>query len=532
MNIDPNGVNPFNSIDKSELVGLNREQLKAKVKAGIEKNDGSSIFWQQIDKLGVDNMFLMLDNNSNGVIDDGFEISMLSNQDGNQNSISIFDVVPFAKTLQNFVNMLPQLNTNYSKFSPSDIFKGSGANTPFSFKTRDDKINELEKTFLPEIEAKISEIKEKSDKEIKELEKALQKMISEDKSVSKELKDAFKTNSENIDKKNTEISKKETAIKSKDSEIFKLQGEISMLEAENAAIPENAQNDELNKKNQARKAELAPKIAELKSKKAELEQEKKSLETEKQKLESEKQKLEAEKSKLEAEISKNESSKLKEQIKQTKAQIEEIKTRAQAETEAQTKTLEEKRNELLGLKKESGTRKGQGSSFNIDDLDGVALNLSNAQKVSLAQFKDKYEANKQKYDAVSAKTGVPPELIAAIHYRESGGDFSTYLHNGEKLGKPTTKVPAGKLFYDWESAAIDALSEKNPQGLNSFSDCLAFAERYNGLGYRKKGVNSPYVFAGTNKQQAGMYVADHVFNPDAIDKRLGIAAIMHGLSIV
>lgn len=45
-----------------------------------------------------------------------------------------------------------------------------------------------------------------------------------------------------------------------------------------------------------------------------------------------------------------------------------------------------------------------------------------------------YAKNKEIYQYISDRTGVPPELIAAFHYRESGCDFNTYLHNGQKLG--------------------------------------------------------------------------------------------------
>lgn len=105
------------------------------------------------------------------------------------------------------------------------------------------------------------------------------------------------------------------------------------------------------------------------------------------------------------------------------------------------------------------------------------------------------------YNKISKDTKLPPQLIAAIHYRESGCDFTTYLHNGDPLGKPTTSVPKGKYFNNFVDAAIDALKEKNSYRkqykLSAKSKDLAakfsFAERYNGLGYYKRGVNSPYI---------------------------------------
>jgi hypothetical protein len=52
------------------------------------------------------------------------------------------------------------------------------------------------------------------------------------------------------------------------------------------------------------------------------------------------------------------------------------------------------------------------------------------------------------------------------------------------------------------------------------------AEVFNGLGYVGKGINSPYVWAGTNHEQSGKYVADHQFNPNAEDSQLGVAAVL------
>ena len=54
-------------------------------------------------------------------------------------------------------------------------------------------------------------------------------------------------------------------------------------------------------------------------------------------------------------------------------------------------------------------------------------------------------------------------------------------------------------------------------------------EKYNGFGYVKHKVNSPYVWAGTSLQQSGKYVADGVFNRSHWDKQLGCAAILKKL---
>jgi len=163
--------------------------------------------------------------------------------------------------------------------------------------------------------------------------------------------------------------------------------------------------------------------------------------------------------------------------------------------------------------------------------------LSGTQQASLTEFEQVFQKNKGKYEAVAKRLGVPDNLVEmsakaiwAIHCREGSADFTTYLHNGEKLGKPTTLVPAGILFDKWEDAAVHAINGelhkvggKVPQSL---PDWLAFAEAYNGLGYEDKGVPSPYVLAGTNAYQKGKYVADGKYDPDHVDQQLGVAVLI------
>lgn len=149
----------------------------------------------------------------------------------------------------------------------------------------------------------------------------------------------------------------------------------------------------------------------------------------------------------------------------------------------------------------------------------------------------KIRANRARYQAVSAKTGVPWDVIAVIHYRESSGNFAGVLHNGQKIigtGRKTTLVPKGRgPFSTWEEAAVDALMNCHPYaGKNkdwSLGNTLDLLERYNGLGYRNKGLPSPYLWAGTDQYVKGKYVADGKFDPNHVDKQLGVAALLIAL---
>lgn len=179
------------------------------------------------------------------------------------------------------------------------------------------------------------------------------------------------------------------------------------------------------------------------------------------------------------------------------------------------------------------------------------LEVAPGKMGELEEVLAKYRENKARYEKVAQATGIPPALICAIHYREAF-KFDRYLHNGQQLGSPTTYVPKGVLFDkgQWEEAAIHALGgdivDKNGKpslerfqnlkekfGLTADSTdigaMMAVSEYYNGLGYRRHGVQSCYVYAGTNLNQRGRYVADGKFDPESLDRRLGTAAIIMGI---
>lgn len=146
----------------------------------------------------------------------------------------------------------------------------------------------------------------------------------------------------------------------------------------------------------------------------------------------------------------------------------------------------------------------------------------------------KIEANRPRYEVVSKATGVPWDVISVIHYRESSLNFAGVLHNGQKIigtGKKTTLVPKGRgPFSTWEQAAIDALANCHPHLAKnkdwSLANTLELLERYNGLGYRNKGLPSPYLWAGTDQYQKGKYVADGKYDPNHVDQQLGVAALL------
>lgn len=142
-------------------------------------------------------------------------------------------------------------------------------------------------------------------------------------------------------------------------------------------------------------------------------------------------------------------------------------------------------------------------------------------------------ANRARYEqAAAACHGMPWWWVAAVHSLESGMSWTRHLHNGDPLTRRTIHVPAGRPAagappFTWEESARDALLLKGLEKVGNWEveRCLYEWERYNGFGYVSRGVNSPYVWSFTTLQQPGKYVADGVFDRNAVSQQCGAAAI-------
>lgn len=144
-------------------------------------------------------------------------------------------------------------------------------------------------------------------------------------------------------------------------------------------------------------------------------------------------------------------------------------------------------------------------------------------------------ADRERYEQAAEQIGhkfLWP-LIGAIHNREASRSFSTHLHNGDSLKGYTHHVPSGRPQvghgppFTWEESAEDAL---RLMGWDKVDDWpierwLYEAEHLNGWGYLGK-INSPYLWAGTTKQQRGKYIADGKYSSSTWDTQLGVVAIL------
>lgn len=144
--------------------------------------------------------------------------------------------------------------------------------------------------------------------------------------------------------------------------------------------------------------------------------------------------------------------------------------------------------------------------------------------------------NKEKYLEVSNITKVPWYVLAPVHYRESSLNFKCHLHNGDPLRARTKHVPSGRPIkgeppFTWVESAIDAIKLKKWDKVTDWSieNTLALMEAYNGLGYKNKGLPSPYVWSWSDFYLKGKYVADGKFDPNFVDQQCGAGVLLKSL---
>jgi lysozyme family protein len=177
---------------------------------------------------------------------------------------------------------------------------------------------------------------------------------------------------------------------------------------------------------------------------------------------------------------------------------------------------------------------------NEKKLSEIHPDLTKEQQADVNLFLARYKKNAEHYEKLAHQAHVPPELIAALHWREADGQFDRYLHQGDKLGRKARNEPTDIPLFgkdQFDQAAVHAIGRfgktRDALGLTEDSNDMAamatYAEYYNGLGYYNNGHTNPYVFSGTDQYKGGKYVADHKYDPKAKDQQVGVVALIDAL---
>lgn len=141
-------------------------------------------------------------------------------------------------------------------------------------------------------------------------------------------------------------------------------------------------------------------------------------------------------------------------------------------------------------------------------------------KPMIARAVNRILANRAAYERLAAATGAPWWWIGAIHNMEGANDMRARIRDGKRL-------PSGA---DWHADALATLREQIGAWRDwSMPGALWMAERYNGLGYRRHAVATPYVWSGTPYYTAGKFVRDGVYDPSHVSKQVGVAPVTRAL---
>lgn len=151
----------------------------------------------------------------------------------------------------------------------------------------------------------------------------------------------------------------------------------------------------------------------------------------------------------------------------------------------------------------------------------------------IAYYVKRLNQGRALYEQVGSQLRIPWVFIGITHGMECGFNFKAHLHNGDPLSARTVQVPKGRPAagtppFTWSQSASDALIYKGYHQVTDWSapHMLHLFERYNGMGYRRRGVPTPYLWSYSNLYEKGKFVQDGRFDPNAVSKQCGAALML------
>ena len=157
---------------------------------------------------------------------------------------------------------------------------------------------------------------------------------------------------------------------------------------------------------------------------------------------------------------------------------------------------------------------------------------------NVAYYVKRLKHGQPNYQLVEREVGVPWVFVGVIHGMECGFNFAGHLHNGDRLTARTVNVPKGRPKdseppFTWLQSALDALRLKKLDSVTDWSvpHMLYLLEGYNGFGYRRRAMPSPYLWSFSNVYEKGKFVVDGKFDPNAVSKQCGAALMLKAILI-
>lgn len=169
----------------------------------------------------------------------------------------------------------------------------------------------------------------------------------------------------------------------------------------------------------------------------------------------------------------------------------------------------------------------------------AACTIRPERAAEVEQQVDAIMADRDRYQRVGRRLGVPWFVVAVLHEADAGRDFTVHLHNGDPLTERTLHLPDGRPVegeppFTWEDSAADALCLHHFDQWSDWSiaGVLFKLEGRGGWGYRlhHPEVLSPYLWNDSTYYSQGKYVTDDTWNETAVAQRCGAAVLLRRLA--
>lgn len=386
------------SIDASIFAGADLDTFKSKIAQGMNLDSSDSIFYQNINNAGVEDVFDCFDKNGDGKISEE-EISEISSVDKNEDTISsldmmnVFNSLAYKDILDTFDELVkagqidPQQTnsqamqnytsniggSNYQNYG-SQTQNGSTISSEEQYSTKD-KLDKIENEEIPELEKQREETIQEYEKKIEDEKKNLDELIEENKEELGELGEDYNKKQKEIEQCDSKISEYDTKINEEKSKKHESESTLKNLEAELGALDTETNDEEINKTNKERKSEIETRIKELEEKIAQndkkIEEYEKSQEEQKE-LKSQKQ---AELSAIQDKIAK-ENPDIAQKMETIQSNIEKLESEKETKVEEIDKEIETKREEAKKYQEEIGKKTGEAESLTGSKMVQDALELA------------------------------------------------------------------------------------------------------------------------------------------------------------
>lgn len=480
------------NVDSSIFVGLSQADFAKMVDSKKTGSSDDSIFFQNVDATGSDDVFQAMDKNGDGKLDQD-EINAISKVDGNDKAISgnemnivFYNILSKALNALNIkdqpinqaaLNLLPTGN-DYYNMPASNGYNGGSNGADGASNSADQAQKSDPKADIQKLEEQRKQVIDEADKSIQAKNEEMDKAVQGSDKLDSELKEQFETNQkavqdcdQQITAKDGEIDKNKSAIQDIDSSVSALEGELSKLDT-------NTKDDKTNQSNSARKTEIQKQLDDKKAQKQKLEDQEKTLENDKKDLET--KRTDAQKTLDDSTQKVDEADpSIKSKVDQLKKDIEDLKAKKDKDVADIDKQIDDKKKEENDQQKKMGESVGEASNglgsavvqdalkyIGANENDGSYKKFTNGREEAWCADFASYVV-KEAYEKAGKKLpeGFGSASVANIKsWGEQNGCFTRTSNMSDKANYMANNIKAGDLIIFGEDQHVGIVESVDGDG--------------------------------------------------------------------